>query len=72
MNPKINKNNHNIFLPSKQMLRSNKPSYTKNPTNPRNCKPINKISKFENPTNKTQKNPSNLACRRQGLGMICR
>ena len=69
MNPKINKNNHNIFLPSKQMPRSNKPICTKNPTNPRNCKPINKISKSENPTKK--KNPTNLACQQRGFEVIC-
>ena len=58
MNPKINKNSHNIFLaiflPSKWMPRSNKLICTKKSNKSHKfCKPRNKISKSENPTNKT-------------------
>ena len=71
-NPNINKNNHSIFFPSKWIPRSNKPICTKNPTNPRNCKPKNKISKSENPTNKTQKKTQQIwFVSGLGFGMIC-
>ena len=62
MNPKINKNSHNIFLaiflPSKWMPRSNKLVCTKKSNKSQKfCKSRNKISKSENPTNKKKKYP---------------
>ena len=57
MNPKINKNSHNIFLaiflPSKWMPRSNKLICTKNPTNPRNfANPEIKLANLKIPPTK--------------------
>ena len=57
MNPKINKNSHNIFLviflPSKWMPRSNKLICTKNPTNPKNfANPEIKLANLKIPPTK--------------------
>ena len=49
-----------IFLLFKRMPRSNKPIYTKNPTNPRN-----KISKSENPSNKTPRKPNKFGSQKK-------
>ena len=44
----------------KRMPRSNKPIYTKNPTNPRN-----KISKSENPSNKIPRKPNKFGSQKK-------
>ena len=49
-----------IFLLFKRMPRSNKPIYTKNPTNPRN-----KISNSENPSNKTPRKPNKFGSQKK-------